>query len=267
VKRVVALLLSGCLLDAAAWTPPDKPDPDVVLKELRDDRVAGRYEVALEKHLWFHEHALRYQPSLAGVRLSFALGDWGTLAAKHPPALAALRELRARKAQEVREGRNARDAFQEVAAIDRELDEHAGTVELFRVVEAGGEAAARASFPSAQDALIEAKDFATVAKYLSPDRELKLAADTYQGMMRAGSPPSEALLAIRERFYAIKVSRLVAVLVLAGQPEEARRAAARAVEVSGASVVREMLARAAEGQLPPPIMSAADRKALRATMP
>ena len=268
LARLAPWVLGAVMLDAFAWTPPDRPDPDAILKEVRADRIAGRYAVALEKHLWFHEHALRYQPSLAGVRLSFALGDWGVLADRYPPAMAALRELRARKAEDVRDGRNAADAFRDVAAIDRELDEPAGTVELFRAIEARGEEAARLSYASAQDALIEVKDFTTAGKYLSPDRELKLLASLYEGVARAGRPSSEDLLAMRERMFAIKASRTAAVLVLAGRPDEARRFAEQVLSIfSGSGVVREMLARAAEGQLPPPVISASDRRTLRATMP
>src|SRR5689334_15054207 len=55
-----------------------------VLERARNARLAGKYEDALRDHLWFHEHALEEDPTLAGVRLSFALRDWIYLAEQFP---------------------------------------------------------------------------------------------------------------------------------------------------------------------------------------
>ena len=87
---VVAMFAAiGCSANASSdtWEPPSSPDPRDILGEARDDREHGRYELALEKHVWFHENALTFRPSLAGVRLSYALDDWLQLAARYPPAL------------------------------------------------------------------------------------------------------------------------------------------------------------------------------------
>lgn len=54
----------------------------------------GRYEEALREHIWFHDHALAKQPSLYGVRLSYALADWVDFGKVYPPALAALQAVR-----------------------------------------------------------------------------------------------------------------------------------------------------------------------------
>lgn len=53
---VVALVSTAAV--AADWTPPEKPDPQAILQEARQDAMAKRYETALAKHLWFHEHVL-----------------------------------------------------------------------------------------------------------------------------------------------------------------------------------------------------------------
>src|SRR5690349_21544262 len=90
---VVVLLVPGAAF-AEGWTPPADPDPQQILNEARDDARAKHYEEALEKYVWFHEHALEYRPSMSGVRLSFALSDWVKLGESYPPALVKLREIR-----------------------------------------------------------------------------------------------------------------------------------------------------------------------------
>jgi len=50
----------------------------------------GRYQEALERFVWFHDHALEHEPSaMYGVRLSFALSYWKSLGDVYPPAMTA----------------------------------------------------------------------------------------------------------------------------------------------------------------------------------
>src|SRR5689334_8137610 len=105
-----------------AWEPPENPDARAILDEARQDRMAKRYAEALRKHVWFHQNALRRDPALSGVRVSFALSDWELLASRHPPAMVALKQARAEAADDVAAGRNLRRAFGDLAAIDRHLD-------------------------------------------------------------------------------------------------------------------------------------------------
>jgi len=53
----------------------------------RDLSHAGRPTEALREQVWFHQYALAEIPSLAGIRLSFALSDWIVLANVYPPAM------------------------------------------------------------------------------------------------------------------------------------------------------------------------------------
>jgi len=62
----------------------------------------GRYQEALERFVWFHDHALEHEPSaMYGVRLSFALSYWKSLGDVYPPAMTALVEMRNRKEKRV----------------------------------------------------------------------------------------------------------------------------------------------------------------------
>src|SRR5262245_62591983 len=92
------------------------PDPQQVLEEARDLAAQGRYEEALQKHLWFHENALKYDPDLSAVRLSFALGYWVELGEEYPKAREALVAIRDRGDQALRAGDRSFELFHEVAA-------------------------------------------------------------------------------------------------------------------------------------------------------
>src|SRR4051812_30542503 len=96
-------------------------DPRQVLAEARELARQGRHQEALERHVWFHEHALELVPALAGVRVSFALSDWARLAAAYPPARQALADARDRAAEAMLAGCGRRALFAEVAALNRHL--------------------------------------------------------------------------------------------------------------------------------------------------
>ncbi|MFO1093722.1 MAG: hypothetical protein U0992_10475 [Planctomycetaceae bacterium] len=76
------------------WQPPYDPDPSDILQEAVDDSRDGRSELALTKFLWFHGNALHYEPSLLGVRLSFALSYWLDFASEYKPAMDAYLRVR-----------------------------------------------------------------------------------------------------------------------------------------------------------------------------
>ncbi|RYD32658.1 MAG: hypothetical protein EOP86_15195 [Verrucomicrobiaceae bacterium] len=88
---------------------PPHPDsnlngPKQALEAARQFEMAVKYAEALERHEWFHENTLRIDPLMAGVRLSFALGDWVRLGKKYPPAMESLRRIRDLKTRAIRTG-------------------------------------------------------------------------------------------------------------------------------------------------------------------
>ncbi|MCA9140941.1 MAG: hypothetical protein KDB00_29420 [Planctomycetales bacterium] len=113
------------------WNPPRNPNPDAILDEAQADTQAGRYKIALAKHVWFHENSLSIEPSLYGVRLSFALSDWIELAKQYPPALSKLKEIRDKAKENVVAQKKVRESFHEMESINDHLGEHSKTREFF----------------------------------------------------------------------------------------------------------------------------------------
>ena len=109
----------------SAWIPPAEPNSQAILAEAREDRIHKRFDDALAKHLWLHNE--NEDLAFKGVRLSFALAGWATLAIKYEPAMAALHKTRDAAAEDVKERRSGGQAFADYAAINRELHEEPRT--------------------------------------------------------------------------------------------------------------------------------------------
>ena len=73
---VAFCVLLPSMSQADDWSPPKNPNVDTIRAEAQQDRKEGRYEVALQKHIWYHENALQLGKGQGGVRLSFVLSDW-----------------------------------------------------------------------------------------------------------------------------------------------------------------------------------------------
>ncbi|MEX2169843.1 MAG: hypothetical protein WD851_11075 [Pirellulales bacterium] len=169
-KFVFFVVISVPLNALGEWTPPSNPDPEKILNEARNDARAGRLEEALSKHLWFHEHALDYVPSLYGVRLTTALTDWHDLGEAYPPAMEKLEETRDASRRKVIEGtEELRLSFREVRSINKLLDHEAQTAALFEELDKNKSDVAREVYDIAQPALVKAEKYALCGKYLVPN--------------------------------------------------------------------------------------------------
>ncbi|MBX7210600.1 MAG: hypothetical protein K1X78_19995 [Verrucomicrobiaceae bacterium] len=96
----------------------------------------GKFAEALERHEWFHHHALEHHPAYYGVRLSFALSAWKELGEKYPPALESLRLVRDDGRSKLRAGNASDELFHDVVSINHTLEEDDSTMALFREIEA-----------------------------------------------------------------------------------------------------------------------------------
>jgi hypothetical protein len=137
--------------------------------------LEGKYAEALSEYIWFHHHALAEEPSLYGVRLSFALAHWKDLADVYPPARASLLEVRDNKAGRLAAGELDRELFHDVEAINQYLGASSATADLFESIDRDAPAFALECSKLALEALVEAGKFKLAAKYL-PDPVTRVAA-------------------------------------------------------------------------------------------
>jgi hypothetical protein len=135
------------------------------LRRGQEAAAAGRYADALRDYVWFHEHALAHQPSLYGVRLSFALWYWIELADQYPKARLGLEKIRNRKTKRLLKGDLDREVFHDVEAINEHLECEAATYDLFVILEAKHPEFAARCAPLALPAIVNARDFAMARRY------------------------------------------------------------------------------------------------------
>lgn len=138
----------------------------VYLPEAGEMVRRGEYAAALERYIWFHEHALEHDPHMTGVRLSFALGGWRRLAEVYPPALEAMVETRDRAAAQVRSGVGGWDIFHDVQSLNEKLEDEALTVELFQHLHEKNPALAERVWDLARSAVIEAGEYELAREYI-----------------------------------------------------------------------------------------------------
>ena len=254
IPLAAVLLGAAPLLAAAGWIPPAQPDPVAILGEARADTAAKRYEQALAKLVWFHEHALDSAQGLYGVRLSYALNDWKALGQVYPPALEKLRAERDAAADHVRRGDGPRGYFNEIVAIDKALGEDAATRELFVWLDANRNEIASQVYDIAQPSLVRARDYALCGKYLEPRKALRGILDQYRVVMQlaAVSDRSQEEQAFARKTLANKTGLLVALLVQNHRKDEANDIAAQAIKEWDDPDFRQQLIQALSGQVPEP---------------
>jgi hypothetical protein len=239
---VVALLAGGTVvaLKYERSYTPSNPDPSKVLQEAQADTAAGRYKESLEKHLWYHENALRLQPAQQGVRLSFALSDWAKLGESYPAALKKLRALRDRNAKALKSGDmpNSKEAwpmFQDFAAINRTLKEEPETEKLFKWFDAHLPNRAGQFYDLAEPSLLAAKDYMLCGKYIQPDPYYNMALAQYRSSQRLpasilNGPSGKMILELGRKTFTTHCATLVALLALNNRATDAERMAVKALQ-------------------------------------
>ena len=134
----------------------------------------GRYEEALRGYVWFHENALREDPALSGVRLSFALGYWHELGDVFPPALAKLQEIAETKRALLLRGAEDWALFHDVASIDRELKNERATYDLFVTIHEKSPEFARRCAREATPVMIQFADLTRARSFIHDPQAIVL---------------------------------------------------------------------------------------------
>jgi hypothetical protein len=219
-----------------------------VLERARNARLAGKYEDALRDHLWFHEHALESDPSLAGVRLSFALRDWIYLAEQFPLARRALQAIRDRDTQRILNGGATLGRFHDVSAINSALGDERATHELFTQLDVQLPELAKDCAELALPALVAVEDFPLARRYL-PDPAARITAlaqrvnDFAEDLAKRGNTSSAPQLLAFVLNYTKEVRLVVEVLRRLGEDEEVAKASSTALEALKSEALRDAVQR------------------------
>ena len=243
----LAVLLFSGSVSALPWTPGPHPDPRTILAEAQRDTAAGRYEDALAKFVWFHEHALEIQPAMTGVRLSFALSYWSDLGDVYPPALEKLRSERDRAGDEARRAANALPPFHDFAAINAVLKEDEKTAELFAFYDKESPERASAVYIAAEPALVKTKHYELCGRYIDPDRSFERIVRLRDALAGMTMTPG-----FKEKSFSTNVATLVGLLAVNGRKEDAARIAEKARGLSDDADYRKAIDAALRGEVPPP---------------
>lgn len=209
-----------------SWLPPKKPNPETIFREALADAAAGEFDLALQKHEWFHEHALRFDRSWVGVRLSYALSAWKRLAQSHPPALRRLRNAQSRARKNVLHLRKRRDVFSnfhDFRSINEKLEESGKTVRFFRKLHRENPTKAAIVYQLAEESLVAAGQFEICAAYIEPKDRFRTITHGLKANIRLASDPSigaDHANWARAQF-ATKTARLVFLLAVTGRSKEA----------------------------------------------
>jgi hypothetical protein len=214
------------------------------LDQARQLASQGKYEEALEKHIWFHNHALEVRPSYYGVRLSFALSDWAELGKKYPPALTALRNIRDEKTSRLMTGHVDRNLFHDVESINDYMGESAATAQLFKNIEAAQPDFAASIYDLVDETLIAAGDFALAKKYLGdPFIRFDTAKNHFDDGMRyaKSGQAGEASRRAFERIFSGEIVRIIKILDNSGDQEQARAIQSKGLAVLDSPMIRDAL--------------------------
>lgn len=232
-------------------------DAQVVLREAVALMRQGRYAESLQKHLWFHDHALEHMPALAGVRLSFALAYWLELGACYPEAMQALTAVRDRKARALADGAGSFELFHDVAAINGYLHEEPETVALFKRLHQADPGLARRCYPVAEKFLVAHLEYEICVAHLpDPIARLEEARELRRVKLElASASPALGTSEFRDYVewdFAEAVRRLIAILVGAGRRQDAERVRELALAASASDTVRAAVDGALPQQVPGP---------------
>jgi serine/threonine protein kinase/uncharacterized membrane protein len=240
---------------AETWSPTlapgEKPDVNKIWNDAKDLMEQGQYEEALQRHLWYFNHALEYDQGQTGVRLSFALSQWVELGRRYPKAEAALLDIRDRDAQRLASGQGYANLFSDVHSINRYLGQDDATLALFKRMRETDPKLAGECYYYAEDLLLQKGEYQLLldclgdpqSRFESARRGFQAQIESQQRMAEirkqypvptprfAGTfhPPDLGQLATNN--FVGQVCRLVEILVATGHQADAEKIRDQAVVV------------------------------------
>lgn len=241
----------------SSWSPPANPNAHEIYRDAQAAIKSGDHTNALLMLAWFHKNALKYDEALAGVRLSYALGDWLTLGAAYPPALEQLKSVRDEAGQQVKAEADSDACFQsfmDFESINEKLNEDAKTKELFLWLDANKPNQAKQVYALAEPALIKLKDYVICGKYANPEAQYTSALNSFRTTSEIAKKPNHGkrLQDFADNKFKNEITTLMAVLVLNDRKEEARAIAEKLSKEAGLPDFKSEVEKALDGQMPSP---------------
>ncbi len=200
-------------------------DMQKYLSDTQDLVRQGKHQAALERFLWFHDHALDHDPAMYGVRLSFALGYWMQLGDVYPPAMTAMKKTRDDKTALLEEQKGNRSLFHDVVALNNAFTEDIKTVELFRKLDQKQKDLATQCWNVAKKAIIGSKAYDLARKYIgNPVREFDKIKAMYDRdvTMNEGTNFDERFKAYNENHFVEETIRLIDFAIALNETKAAR---------------------------------------------
>ena len=106
-KARASWITNVTLASAATWAPAlalgEKPDLQKIQDEAKTLMEQDRYEEALQRQIWYFNHALQYGEANP-IHLSIGIMNWAELGRRYPKAKQALIEIREHDVREFSEG-------------------------------------------------------------------------------------------------------------------------------------------------------------------
>jgi len=177
------------------WVPPllagEKPDLTRIRQEIQTHMEQHRYEAALQRQIWYFNHALEYG-EVNAVRLSFGISNWGELGRRYPQAKQALIQIRDRDALIISEGRGYGELWSELQSLNRELLDDDATVALFKSTYQNNPKWASQGYFYAQDLLVQAGEYELCLSCLhDPRQRFESILDTYYLRQKSALPHAQ----------------------------------------------------------------------------
>ena len=268
---VLVFFVVSLSLAAEQWAPPQNPDPEEIRRGADKDARDGRFEIASQKYVWYHENALRYRPSLFGVRVSFALLEWRRLADQYPPALQEMIRIRNRAEEWIRSAREDVPVFQgfatfqrigifqDASALNRTLNEDVRTVELFKWLDKHDPEFAHLAYIIAQDALVDAEEYALCETYLTGRNSFDEILEEHKALLETSEKlnigqESASGTGSFNMIFARKAAYIVAILVNLDRLSDAKPVAERALQELEDEGLRSQIGDALQGKPPQKLM-------------
>ena len=197
-------------------------DPREVLRQARQLVKSEQYAAALEKYIWFHDHALDVDRALAGVRLSYAILEWVELGEVYPLARKALESVRDAKTESLTQGTYHVSWFHDVASINRAFGQIERTRDLFKTIAAADRSVAEKCFRIALESLVDTKEFALARSFMpDPQKEIELFAMPFKFDHQSTRSDSPEIQEAHVKIYVKKVSRILKVFLEVGEEDVA----------------------------------------------